>query len=46
MAKEFIAKAIINKKNNQINVSIPRKIISKEVLSKISKGKKLKIKIE
>ena len=35
-------KAVINKKNNQINVSLPRKQISKKVLNKILRGKKIR----
>ena len=35
-------KAVINKKNNQINISLTRKQISKKVLNKILRGKKIR----
>ena len=43
--KTFKVKTVINKKNNQINVSIPRKSLSEKQLLDIKKNKFLRIKI-
>jgi len=37
-------KARINKRNNQINISLPRKTISKKTLDKILRGRRIKVK--
>jgi len=44
--KSFKVKPVINKKNNQINISLPRKKLNKEIRSKIDKIDSLKINIE
>jgi len=36
-------KAIINKRNNQINLSIPRKKVSQKVIDKVNSGKLIKL---
>lgn len=50
MSDEFCLKPVINKRNNQLNVSIPKKQIPKElneILRKdSSKVKNIKIKLE
>ena len=42
--KDLIVKPRVNKKNGQINFSMPRKKISMEDLDKIIHGKKIKMK--
>lgn len=35
-------KAVINKRNNQINISIPKKKVSKKLLDKMTSGQTIK----
>jgi len=42
--QEMKLKAIINKCNGQINISLPKKKISKELFKEIKRGKKISIK--
>jgi len=44
--KTLKVRTVINKKNNQINVSLPRKSFSKSQLLQIKKMKFLEIKIK
>lgn len=44
--RSIIVKAIINKKNGQINFSLPKKKISNSLKTKIIDMRKMKIKIE
>jgi len=46
MAKKFDIKLIHNKKNGQINLSIPKRKLSKKNLFNLKKAKKIKISIE
>ena len=39
-------KAVINKSNNQINISIPKKKACKELLAKAYSGKEIKLLFE
>lgn len=41
--KKFLLKAIINKCNNQINFSLPRKKIPEDILKKIKLTKMIKM---
>lgn len=41
----FITKAIINKKNKQINIYPPRKKLSKEILNSINNKEKIMVKL-
>lgn len=44
--KWFKVKPVINRKNGQINVSIPKKKMSKEKLAKLIKHKELKMRLK
>lgn len=44
--KSIKIKPIINKKNGQINFSLPKKKISKEILDKATSGKSIKFLFE
>jgi len=46
MAKKFNVKLIVNKKNGQMNFSLPKKKLSKKDLFNLTKSKKIKISIE
>lgn len=46
MVKVFNIKPVINKKNGQINFSLPKRKLSKKQLIEIKDGKILKIKLE
>ena len=43
--KEFDVKVIINKKNNQFNIPLPKKKLSPETIKDIKNNKLVKIKI-
>lgn len=42
---KYLLKAIINKKNNQINFSLPRKQLPPDVIKNIEKKRFLRIKL-
>jgi hypothetical protein len=44
--KKFNVKAIVNKKNGQINVSLPKRKLGKKNLKKILEKKELKLMLE
>jgi hypothetical protein len=44
--RECSVRPIINKSNKQINFSIPKKKISKELVDKLSSGKSIKLLFE
>jgi hypothetical protein len=44
--KSIDVKAIINKKNGQINFSLPKKKIGKELIEKANSGKIIKLMFE
>jgi hypothetical protein len=44
--REVNIKPVINKSNHQINFSIPKKKISKELVDKLSSGKAIKLLFE
>lgn len=46
MKKSLIVNAVINKRNGQINFSVPKKKISLSLKNKILNDKKMRIKIE
>ena len=46
MSKTFKIKPIINRKNGQINFSLPRKKLSKKQIIDLEDGKLIKIKLE
>lgn len=46
MGKRIIVKPIINKRNNQINISLPKKELSKKLIDKIFDTHELKIQLE
>jgi len=45
MEKFIKVKPIINKKNGQINLYLPKKKLSKEIINQISKKNSIKIKL-
>ena len=44
--KELSVKPRVNKANGQINFSLPRKQMTKEILDKVSSGKSIKLLFE
>jgi hypothetical protein len=46
MNKTLFLRYVINKKNKQINLSLPKKLISKDDLKKLMKKDRLKIILE
>lgn len=46
MGKVFKIKPIINKRNGQINFSLPKRKLSKKQIIEIEGGKSIKIKLE
>jgi hypothetical protein len=44
--KEINVKAVINKCNGQINISIPKKKVTKEIIDKAYSGKPIKFLME
>ena len=46
MVDIFKSKAVINKKNKQINISLPRKELSKSIIEQLESGKQFKVKLE
>ena len=46
LSKLVSIKPVINKSNHQINFSVPKKKISKELAIKLNSGKRIKISFE
>jgi len=46
MARDFKIKPVINSKNKQISVNLPRKKLPKKLLSEIGSIEKMQIRIE